>query len=133
MSSFATLRQTQFIYLPKRSVVEKLTHKSSSMKKQTKEILKNLKEAQTKISLKKERLETVFIDGQSGDGTVVVTITGNKEVVNIAIDDSILMNSKQLEEHLIAALNNAIDKATRNKEDEISKLRKEGYPYILNF
>ena len=103
------------------------------MKKQTKEILKNLKEAQTKISLKKERLETVFIDGQSGDGTVVVTITGNKEVVNIAIDDSILMNSKQLEEHLIAALNNAIDKATRNKEDEISKLRKEGYPYILNF
>ena len=103
------------------------------MKKQTKEILKNLKEAQTKISLKKERLETVFIDGQSGDGTVVVTITGNKEVVNIAIDDSILMNSKQLEEHLIAALNNAIDKATRNKEDEISKLRKEGYPFILNF
>ena len=103
------------------------------MKKQTKEILKNLKEAQTKISLKKERLETVFIDGHSGDGTVVVTITGNKEVVNIAIDDSVLTNSEQLEEHLITALNNAIDKATKNKENEIANLQKEGYPYVLNF
>ncbi|WP_152287365.1 YbaB/EbfC family nucleoid-associated protein [Flavicella marina] len=103
------------------------------MEKNAKEILSELEKTQAKIVSKKEHLRTVFIDGESGNGLVVATITGNKKVVNIAIDDSVLNNRSVLEEHLITALNDALDKASDIREKEISNIKKEEFPYVLNF
>ena len=103
------------------------------MEKDAESLLNELKQTQVEILAKKEHLRTVFIDGESGNGLVVTTITGNKKVVNIAIDDTVLANKNILEEHLITALNDAIDKASKLRETEISDIKKQGFPYILNF
>ena len=87
-----------------------------------------LKEAQAKIEETKKRLDTVYVDGESGNGTVVVTVTANREVKNIAIDDSLLEDKEALEDYLIIALNNAIEKANAVNEAEMAAAAKDGMP-----
>lgn len=103
------------------------------MEKDTATLLSELKKTQAEISAKKEHLRTVFIDGESGDGLVVTTITANKQVVNIAIDDSVLGDKNVLEEHLITALNNALDKVSVIRETEITAIKTKGFPYGIDF
>ena len=71
-----------------------------------------LKEAQAKVTATKQRMDTVLIDKKSNDGLINVTITANRELKGIEIDDRLLENKKKLEESLISILNKAIDQAT---------------------
>ncbi len=91
-------------------------------------MMAKLKEAQAKIEETKKRLDTVYVDGESGNGTVVVTVTANREVKNIAIDDSLLEDKEALEDYLIIALNNAIEKANAVNEAEMAAAAKDGMP-----
>ena len=74
-------------------------------------MMAKLKEAQAKIEETKNRLNTVMVDGDAGNGMVIATVTANREVKNIAIDDELLTDKEALEDYLILALNNAIEKA----------------------
>nr|WP_299381896.1 YbaB/EbfC family nucleoid-associated protein [Allomuricauda sp.] len=89
-----------------------------------------LKETQEKVKQTKERLHTVLVDEQSADGLVKVTITANRELKSITIDDSLLEDKEQLEDYLILAINKAIDKATNINETELAAVAKEGMPNI---
>ena len=89
-----------------------------------------LKETQQKIEATKNRLDTVLIDEQSPDGTLKVTLTANRTIKTIAIDDTLLADKDQLEDYLIVVLNKAIEKATRGNEAELGAVAKEGMPNI---
>ncbi len=89
-----------------------------------------LKETQQKIEATKNRLDTVLIDEQSQDGTLKVTLTANRTIKTIAIDDTLLADKDQLEDYLIVVLNKAIEKATRVNEAELGAVAKEGMPNI---
>ncbi|ALJ06577.1 hypothetical protein APS56_16175 [Pseudalgibacter alginicilyticus] len=89
-----------------------------------------LKETQKKVEETKKRLDTVLIDEQSTDGKLKVTITANRTIKSIAIDDSLIEDKEQLEDYLILALNKAIEKATRVNEAELAAVAKEGMPNI---
>ncbi len=93
-------------------------------------MMAKLKEAQAKIEETKVRLNTVMVDGESGNGDVIVTITGNREIKNIAIDDELLKDKEALEDYLIIALNNAIEKANQINETEMAAAAKDGLPDI---
>ncbi len=93
-------------------------------------MMAKLKEAQAKIEETKARLNTVMVDGESGNGAVVVTVTGNREVKNIAIDDELLEDKEALEDYLIIALNKAILKANEINEAEMAAAAKDGLPDI---
>jgi len=93
-------------------------------------MMAKLKEAQAKIEETKARLNTVMVDGESGNGAVVVTVTGNREVKNIAIDDELLEDKEALEDYLIIALNKAILKANEINEAEMAAAAKGGLPDI---
>ena len=93
-------------------------------------MMAKLQEAQAKIEETKSRLNTVFVDGESGNGKVVVTVTANRIVKNIAIDDELLNNVEELEDYLIIALNDAIKKADKINEAEMASAAKEGMPNI---
>jgi DNA-binding YbaB/EbfC family protein len=97
------------------------------------EMMGKLKEAQVKIEETKMRLNTVMVDGESGNGDVIVTITGNREIKNIAIDDELLKDKEALEDYLIIALNNAIEKANQINETEMAAAAKDGLPDIPGF
>jgi len=93
-------------------------------------MMAKLKEAQAKIEETKIRLSTVMVDGDAGNGMVVVTVTGNREVKNIAIDNELLGDKEALEDYLILALNKAIEKANQVNETEMAAAAKGGLPDI---
>jgi len=94
------------------------------------EMMAKLKEAQAKIEETKIRLNTIMVDGDSGNGTVVATVTANREVKNIAIDDELLEDKEALEDYLIIALNKALKKANDINEAEMAVAAKGGLPDI---
>jgi len=89
-----------------------------------------LKEAQKKIEATKERLNSVMVDEKSSDDLLRVTLTANREIKSIEIDDALLEDKEQLEDYLIITINKAIEKATKVHETEIAAASKEGMPDI---
>ncbi|KQS45774.1 MULTISPECIES: YbaB/EbfC family nucleoid-associated protein [Flavobacterium] len=89
-----------------------------------------LKETQQKIEETKKRLDSVLIDEQSNDGLLKVTLTANRTVKSIEIDDSLLEDKEQLEDYLVLVMNKAIQKATAVNEAELGAVAKDGMPNI---
>lgn len=89
-----------------------------------------LKETQKKVEETKLRLNSVFIDEQSSDGLLKITITANREIKSIEIDEQLLQQKEQLEDYLVLTLNKAITKATAVNEAELAAVAKEGMPNI---
>ncbi|WP_297693416.1 YbaB/EbfC family nucleoid-associated protein [uncultured Eudoraea sp.] len=89
-----------------------------------------LKETQEKVKATKERLNSVTIEEKSSDSLLSVTITANRTVKAINIDDQLLEDKEQLEDYLVLILNKAIEKATQINEAELGAVAKEGMPNI---
>lgn len=89
-----------------------------------------LQETQKKIEETKKRLDTVLVDEQSTDGLMKVTLTANREIKSVNIDDSLLEDKEQLEDYLVLVLNKAIAKATSVNEAELGAVAKDGMPNI---
>ena len=71
-----------------------------------------------------------MIDEQSADGLLKVTITANKELKSITIENALLEDKEQLEDYIILVLNKAIVKATIVNDAEIAAVAKDGMPNI---
>ena len=89
-----------------------------------------LKETQKKVEETKKRLDTVLVDESSNDGKLKITLTANRVIKSIEINDELLEDKEQLEDYLILTLNNAIEKATKINETELAAVAKEGIPNI---
>lgn len=89
-----------------------------------------LKEAQQKMEATKKRLDTVLVDEKSTDGLLQITLTANRTIRSITIDDRLLEDKEQLEDYLVLVLNKAIEKATAVNEAELAAVAKEGMPNI---
>lgn len=89
-----------------------------------------LQEAQKKVEETKKRLDTVYIDEQSSDGLFKVTLTANRTIKSVTIDDSLLEDKEQLEDYLLLVMNKAIQKAQAINEAELGAAAKEGMPNI---
>ena len=89
-----------------------------------------IKETQEKVAATKERLNTVLIDENSSDNLLKVTLTANRTIKSISIDDQLLEDKEQLEDYLILTLNKAIEKATQVNETELAAVAKDGMPDI---
>ncbi|MEN8125466.1 MAG: YbaB/EbfC family nucleoid-associated protein [Bacteroidota bacterium] len=93
-------------------------------------MMAKLKEAQAKIEETKARLNTIMVEGESGNGKVKVTVSANREIRSIVIDDDLLKEKDELEDYLIIALNNGIEKANAINEAEMAAAAKDGLPDI---
>lgn len=89
-----------------------------------------LKEAQQKVEETKSRLNHVLIDEKSANEKIQVTITANREIKSIQIDESLLNDTEELEDYLIMTLNKAIKKASDINEQELAIAAKSGMPNI---
>ena len=94
------------------------------------DMMNRLKETQNKVETTKQRLNTVLIDEASSDQKLKVTITANRTIKSIGIDDELLEDKEILEDYLILTLNKAIERATNVNETEIAAVAKEGLPNI---
>lgn len=89
-----------------------------------------IKETQAKVEETKKRLDTVLIDENSSDNLLKVTLTANRTIKNIEIDNTLLEDKEQLEDYLILTLNKAIQKATEVNEAELGAVAQDGMPDI---
>lgn len=89
-----------------------------------------LKETQQKVEETKKRLDFVLIDEKSNDGLLEVTLTANRVIKNISIQNELLSDNEKLEDYLIHTLNKAIEKASAVHETELAAVAKEGLPTI---
>jgi DNA-binding YbaB/EbfC family protein len=93
-------------------------------------MMNKLKEAQKKVEETKERLNTVLLDESSNDNKLSVTITANRTIKSLRIDDELLEDKEMLEDYLILTLNKAIEMASKVNEAELAAVAKEGMPNI---
>jgi len=89
-----------------------------------------IKETQQKIEETKKRLDSVLVDEQSNDGLLKVTLTANRTIRSVTVDDALLEDKEQLEDYLVLVLNKAIEKATAVNEAELAAVAKDGMPNI---
>lgn len=93
-------------------------------------MMSKIKEAQKKVEDTKQRLNSVLIDTNSQDDKLKVTITANRSIKAITIDDELLEDKEMLEDYLILTINKAITQASSVHETEIAAVAKEGMPNI---
>ena len=93
-------------------------------------MMNKLREAQQKVDETKNRLNTVLIDENSSDHKIKVTLTANREIKSISIDESLLQDTEELEDYLVLTLNKAIEKASKINEMEMAAAAKSGMPNI---
>ncbi len=93
-------------------------------------MMDKLKQAQQKVEETKKRLNTVLIDEDGADGKLKVTVTANREVKAVSIDESLLNDSEELEDYLILTLNKALKRASKINEQEMAEAAKNGLPNI---
>jgi DNA-binding YbaB/EbfC family protein len=88
------------------------------------DMLGKLQEAQQKMQEGRQKLAAVIIEGEAGNGLVKVSVTGNREVKAISIDNQLMAPDKkeELEDLLITALNRALKNAEQAWEDEMKGL-----------
>jgi DNA-binding YbaB/EbfC family protein len=89
-----------------------------------------LKETRAKVEETKKRLDTVILEEKSADGSVSVTITANRQIRQITVNEALLHDKEQLEDNLVITLNKAIESATSVQEAELSAVAREGMPNI---
>ena len=89
-----------------------------------------MKETQEKVAQTKKRLDTIFIDEQSNDQLLKVSISANNQIKSIGIDDTLLQDKEQLEDYLILVINKAIEKASAVHQAEIDAVSKMDLPMI---
>ncbi|UYW01851.1 YbaB/EbfC family nucleoid-associated protein [Flavobacterium agricola] len=89
-----------------------------------------IQEAQKKVEETKQRLNHVLIDEKSSDNLLEVTLTANRTIKAIKIDEALLEDKEQLEDYLILVLNKAIERASQINDTEVAAAAKDGMPNI---
>lgn len=85
----------------------------SGLMKQAQQMQKNMQQAQAELA-------TIEVEGQAASGMVKVSMSCAHEVRRISIDDSMLSDREMLEDLLVLALNDAVQKVAATTEQRMS-------------
>lgn len=89
-----------------------------------------MEEAKRKAEETKSRLDTVHVEGSSGD-LVRVVATGNSQVLQVMISqDAMDLSHEELGRHVLLATNNALNNARGIFEAEMGAVAREAMPNI---
>ncbi|MBC8346691.1 MAG: YbaB/EbfC family nucleoid-associated protein [Candidatus Marinimicrobia bacterium] len=86
-------------------------------------MLKQAQDVQKKIEHVQTELDDLQIDGESGGGLVKATVNGKMELLDIALQDDILEEDKDMiEDLIISAVNNAMSKAQEESQRRMNSV-----------
>ena len=87
------------------------------------DFMKQAQEMQGRVQKLQEEVAKTEVTGESGAGLVKITMTGRHDVRKVDIDGSLLDESKDVLEDLIAAaMNDAVRRAENNQQEKMSEL-----------
>lgn len=88
----------------------------ANLMQQAQQMQENIKKAQ-------EELAAMEIHGESGAGLVKILMNGKREALKVSIDDSLLKEDRDMLEELVAAaINDAVRKVAKIKQEKMSSL-----------
>ena len=86
-------------------------------------LMKQASEMQEKMQTMQDQAANAEVTGEAGAGLVKVVMTGRHDVRSVSIDPSLLDESKEyIEDLLAAAVNDAVRKVEANSKDAMSSL-----------
>ena len=86
-------------------------------------LMKQASEMQEKMQSMQEQAANAEVSGEAGAGLVKVVMTGRHDVRSVTIDPSLLDESKEfLEDLLAAAVNDAVRKVEEKNKDSMGSL-----------
>lgn len=82
-----------------------------------------VKEMQSKMKEAQDQLKDIIAEGESGGGMVKATANGNKELIGLEIDDSLVngTDKEMMRDLIIAAVNKAVAEADFKSKEHIKK------------
>ena len=85
------------------------------------DLLGNMQQQQEAM---KEKLATILVEAEAGEGAIKVTATADKQIKNISINKEKLdwEDAEQVEDMLLIALNRALEKAEEKAASEAQNL-----------
>ncbi len=89
-------------------------------------MMEKLQEAKQQTEEVKKRLNNLHIKEESED--ISILITGNREIIDVLVADSLLEDKDELQDKLVLALNRAIKKADETHEREMQSVAKGMLP-----
>lgn len=87
-------------------------------------LMRQAQEMQGRMREMQDRLGNLRIDGAAGGGMVTVTVNGQQKVLACRIEPSLLESSdgEVLQDLIVAATNQALDKARETAQDELARI-----------
>ena len=94
------------------------------------DLMGKLGEMQQRMEDMKKRLDNITVIGESGNGLVKATVTGNRKLVNLQISSELLadQDAEAIEDLVTVAVNRALEQAEQLAEAEGSAMGKDLLP-----
>ncbi len=94
-----------------------------------------LKEVQDGVKSAQEGLKYIIVSAESGGGMVKATVNGNKEILSLDIDESLINkdDSMMMKDLIVAAINKAIKDAEVESKAHLQKATQGMMPNIPGF
>jgi hypothetical protein len=83
--------------------------------------MKALQDMQKKLARAEEELKERIVEGSAG-GAVKVGVNGTQELVYVKVDESALGDKSMLEDMIVTAANQALEKSKKMREAEMAKV-----------
>jgi len=82
-----------------------------------------IQEVQAKMKEAQEKLGTITADGESGGGMVKAVVNGNKKIISIDVEESLVVveDKEMMQDLIVAAINLAIDEVDVKVKEEMKK------------
>ena len=88
------------------------------------DLFKQAQKMQDEMARVQESLEQMTVEGAAGGGVVTATANGKQKLVSIQIDPEVIQSDdkEMLEDLVVAAVNQALDKAQEMSQQEMQKV-----------
>lgn len=97
-------------------------------------MLKQVQKMQEEMQKVQSQLGNLSVTEEAGGGMIKASVNGNKELLSIEIDPQVIIPAEKeiLEDLIVAAVNKALQSASKLAEDEMAKVTKGMLPPGLN-
>ncbi len=83
-----------------------------------------IQKIQKEIEKLQDALEDMSVEGSAGGGMVTVTVSGKQKVLSVKIDPEVVTSEdvEMLEDLIVAAMNQALEKSKEMAQEEMQKI-----------
>jgi len=88
------------------------------------QLLNQAKKMQENFQKLQKEMEDKTVEGQSGGGMVTCVVNGRQEVISLTISEEVWkeQDKEMIEDLIVAAINEGLDKSKEMWKDELSKI-----------